>query len=104
MSDTTSSGSLSRVQAARRRYNLIGGLILAIAGLILLGSTFLVHSSVPLELDAGIILFTAVGIAISGGFLKVQNPQDFYGGEGAGVAGPVSVFVPHEPSRQARLS
>ena len=80
MSDTTSSGSLSRVEAGRRRYNLIGGLILAIAGLILLGSTFLVHSSVPLELDAGIILFTAVGLAISGGFLKVQNPQDVYGG------------------------
>src|ERR1700761_4703177 len=80
MSDATSSGSLSRVEAAWRRYNLIGGLILTVAGLALLASSFMVHSSVPLELHAGIILFIAVSIAIAAGLLKVQNPQDVYGG------------------------
>src|SRR5689334_10555982 len=80
MSDASSSGSLSRVEEARRRYNLIGGAILAVIGLILLGSSFLVHSSVPLTVLAAIIVFTAVGIAIAAGLLKVQNPQDVYGG------------------------
>ena len=80
MSDASSSGNLSRVEDARRRYNLIGGSILAVAGLVLLGSSFLVHSSVPLTVLAAIIVFMAVGIAIAAGLLKVQNPQDVYGG------------------------
>lgn len=71
---------MSRVEEARRRYNLIGGAILTLAGLVLLASSFLVHSSVPLALHAGIIVFIAVGIAIGAGILKVQNPQDVYGG------------------------
>jgi putative tricarboxylic transport membrane protein len=69
-----------RVEEARRRYNLIGGAILAIVGLGLLGSSFLAHSSVPLAVRAGILVFTAVGIAIAAGLLKVQNPQNVYGG------------------------
>jgi putative tricarboxylic transport membrane protein len=80
MSDAASSGSGLRVEEARRRYNLIGGAILAIVGLGLLGSSFLVHSSVPLAVRAGILVFTAVGIAIAAGLLKVQNPQNVYGG------------------------
>lgn len=80
MSGAASSGGMSRVEEARRRYNLTGGVILALSGLVLLGSSFLVHSSVPLALHAAIILFIAVGIAIAAGFLKVQNPQDVYGG------------------------
>jgi putative tricarboxylic transport membrane protein len=71
---------MSRVEEARRRYNLIGGVILTIAGLSLLGTSFLLHSSVPLAVRAGIIVFAAVGIAIAAGLLKVQNPQDVYGG------------------------
>jgi putative tricarboxylic transport membrane protein len=71
---------MSRVEQARRRYNLIGGLVLTVAGLGVLASSFMVHSSVPLAVRAGIIVFTAVGIAISAGLLKVQNPQDVYGG------------------------
>ena len=80
MSDATSSGSMSRVEEARRRYNLIGGLILTVVGLTLLGSSFMLHSPVVLAVRAGIIVFTAVGIAIAAGLLKVQNPQDVYGG------------------------
>jgi putative tricarboxylic transport membrane protein len=80
MSDAASSGSGLRVEEARRRYNLIGGAILTVVGLGLLGSSFLLHSPVPLAVRAGIIVFTAVGIAISAGLLKVQNPQDVYGG------------------------
>jgi putative tricarboxylic transport membrane protein len=59
---------------------LIGGAILTVAGLILLGSSFLVHSSVPLTVLASIIVYIAVGVAIAAGLLKVQNPQDVYGG------------------------
>ena len=70
----------ARIRAARRRYNQIGGAILTVAGLGLLGSSFLVHSPVPLAVRAGIIVFIAVGIAVSAGLLKVQNPQDVYGG------------------------
>src|SRR5215510_10712978 len=80
MTGAASSGSMSRVEEARRRYNLIGGSILTVAGLTLLASSFLVHSSVPLAVRAGIIVFMAVGIAIAAGLLKVQNPQDVYGG------------------------
>jgi putative tricarboxylic transport membrane protein len=80
MSDAASSGSGLRVEEARRRYNLIGGAILTIVGLGLLGSSFLAHSSVPLAVRAGILVFTAVGIAIAAGLLKVQNPQNVYGG------------------------
>lgn len=80
MSGAASSGSMSRVEEARRRYNLIGGSILTVAGLALLGTSFLLHSPVPLAVRAGIIVFAAVGIAIAAGLLKVQNPQDVYGG------------------------
>jgi putative tricarboxylic transport membrane protein len=71
---------MSRVEEARRRYNLIGGSILTVAGLTLLGFSFLAHSPVPLAVRAGIIVFAAVGIAIAAGLVKVQNPQDVYGG------------------------
>jgi len=80
MSGAASSGSMSRVEEARRRYNLIGGLILAAAGLVLLATSFLGHSPMPLAVRAAIIVFAAVGIAIAAGLLKVQNPQDVYGG------------------------
>jgi putative tricarboxylic transport membrane protein len=35
---------------------------------------------VPLTVHGSIVIFIAVGIAISAGFLRVQNPQDVYGG------------------------
>ena len=79
MSDAASSGG-RHVEEARRRYNLIGGSVLAILGLILLSSSFLLHNSVPLAVRAGVIVYIAVGIAIASGLLKVQSPQDIYGG------------------------
>ena len=80
MSDAAPSGSMTRVEEARRRYNLIGGVILTVVGLVLLSTSFLLHNPVPLTVRAAIIVFTAVSIAISAGLLRVQNPQDVYGG------------------------
>ena len=80
MSDAAPSGSMTRVEQARRRYNLIGGLMLTASGLVLLSTSFLLHNPVPLSVRAAIIIFAAVGIAISAGLLRVQNPQDVYGG------------------------
>jgi putative tricarboxylic transport membrane protein len=80
MSDAAPSGSMTRVEQARRRYNLIGGVVLTVAGLALLSTSFLLHNPVPLPVRAAIIVFAAVGIAISAGLVRVQNPQDVYGG------------------------
>jgi putative tricarboxylic transport membrane protein len=80
MSDATPSGDWSRSAAAQRQYNLVGGAILAVAGLILLATSFLLQNPVPLTVRGSVVIFTAVGIAISAGLLRVQNPQDVYGG------------------------
>src|SRR3954465_13324773 len=80
MSDAMPSGDWSRSAAAQRQYNLVGGAILAAAGLILLASSFLLHNPVPLTVRASVVIFAAVGIAISAGLLRVRNPQDVYGG------------------------
>src|SRR3954468_7134533 len=80
MSDAMPSGDWSRSAAAQRQYNLVGGAILAAAGLILLASSFLLHNPVPLTVRPSVVIFIAVGIAISAGLLRVQNPQDVYGG------------------------
>jgi putative tricarboxylic transport membrane protein len=80
MSDARPSGDWSRSAAAHRQYNLVGGLILAAAGLILFTTSFLLHNPVPLTVRGSIVIFTAVGIAISAGLLRVRNPQDVYGG------------------------
>ena len=80
MSDATPSGDWSRSAAAQRQYNLVGGLILAAAALALFGWSFFLQNPVPLSVRASIVIFIAVGIAISAGLLRVQNPQDVYGG------------------------
>ena len=80
MSDATPSGDWARSAAAHRQYNLVGGAILAVAGLILLATSFLLQNPVPLTVRGSVVIFTAVGIAISMGLLRVQNPQDVYGG------------------------
>jgi putative tricarboxylic transport membrane protein len=71
---------MSRTEAARRRYNLIGGTVLAVFGLVLLATSFLLHNPVPLTVRGAIVVYIAVGIAIASGQLRVQNPQDVYGG------------------------
>jgi putative tricarboxylic transport membrane protein len=80
MSDATPSGSWARADHAQRQYDLISGLVLAVAGLILLITSFLVKSPVPLTVRGAIVIFIAVGLAVSFRFLRVQNPQDFFGG------------------------
>jgi len=80
MSDATPSGDWSRSAAAQRQYNLVGGAILAVAGLTLFATSYLLQNPVPLTVRASIVVFIAVGIAISAGLLRVQNPQDVYGG------------------------
>ena len=42
--------------------------------------SFFLNNPVPLTVRGSIIVFIAVGIAISAGLLRVQNPQDVYGG------------------------
>jgi putative tricarboxylic transport membrane protein len=80
MSDATPSGDWTRSAAAQRQYNLIGGAVLAVLGLTLFATSFLLHNPVPLTVRASVVIFVAVGIAISAGLLRVQNPQDVYGG------------------------
>ena len=80
MSDAMPSGDWSRSAAAQRQYNLVGGAILAVAGLALFATSFLLQNPVPLTVRASVVIFIAVGIAISVGLLRVQNPQDVYGG------------------------
>jgi putative tricarboxylic transport membrane protein len=80
MTDATPSGDWSRSAVARRQYNLVGGLVLTALGSALFATSFLLHNPVPLTVRAAIVIFIAVGIAISAGLLNVQNPQDVYGG------------------------
>lgn len=54
--------------------------MLAAAGLVLFATSYLVQNPVPLTVHGSIVIFIAVGIAISAGYLRVQNPQDVYGG------------------------
>jgi putative tricarboxylic transport membrane protein len=80
MSDATPSGGWSRSPEDQRRYDLSWGLVIAVLGLILLITSFLVQNPVPLTVRGAIVIFAAVGFAVSAGLLRVQNPQDFYGG------------------------
>jgi len=80
MSDARPSGDWSRNAAAQRHYNLVGGSVLAVCGLVLFGSSFLLQNPVPLAVHGCVIVFIAAGAAIALGLLRVQNPQDVYGG------------------------
>jgi len=80
MSDAVPSGHWSRTPEDQRRYDFYAGLTIAALALILLTSSYLVQNPVPLTVRGAIIIFGAVGIAVTAGWLRVQNPQDFYGG------------------------
>jgi putative tricarboxylic transport membrane protein len=80
MSDARPSGDWSRNAAAQRQYNLVGGSILTVAGVVLFATSFLLQNPVPLFIHGCIFIFIAVGAAIALGLLRVQNPQDVYGG------------------------
>jgi putative tricarboxylic transport membrane protein len=75
-----SDGAWSRSAEDARRYDLYGGLVLVALGLILFAASFMLQNPVPLTVRGSIIIFIAVGIAVSAGLLRVLNPQDFYGG------------------------
>ena len=70
----------ARTPEDQRKYDLYGGLTLLVLAAILLLSSFLVQNPVPLTVRGSIVIFGAVGIAVSTGWLRVLNPQDFYGG------------------------
>jgi putative tricarboxylic transport membrane protein len=78
MSDAT--GQWSRTEAGQRKYDFVGGLTLLALAAILLATSFLLQNPVPLTVRGAIVIFGAVGVAVSMGLLRVQNPQDFYGG------------------------
>lgn len=79
MSDVPS-GEWSRSLESQRKYDLYGGLTLVVLALILFISSYLLQNPVPLTVRGSIVIFGAVGIAVSAGWLRVLNPQDFYGG------------------------
>jgi hypothetical protein len=80
MSDVVPSGGWARTPEDQRRYNLIGGVVLAVIAAVLFACSFLTRTPVPLTVRGAVIIFAAVGVAVSLGFLKVRNPQDFFGG------------------------
>lgn len=79
MSDVPS-GEWSRSVESQRRYDLYGGISLVVLALILFVSSFLLQNPVPLTVRASVVIFAAVGVAVVAGWVKVLNPQDFYGG------------------------
>jgi putative tricarboxylic transport membrane protein len=80
MSDVMPSGGWSRSPEAQRRYDLYAGSVLVVLGLILFVTSFLLQNPVPLTVRGAIVIFTAVSLAVAAGWLRVHNPQDFYGG------------------------
>jgi putative tricarboxylic transport membrane protein len=72
--------SWTRSAESERQYDLYGGLTLAVLGGILFITSFLVQNPVPLTVRGSIVIYMAVGIAVTAGLLRVQNHQDFYGG------------------------
>ena len=78
MSDV--SDSLSRTPDEQKTYDYYAGIGLAVAGAILLATSFMVRNPVPLTVRGAIVLFMAGGLAVTFGFLRVKNQQDFYGG------------------------
>lgn len=79
MSDATS-GNLGRTIEEQKKYDLYGGITLAVLGGLLLMTSFLVRNPVPLTVRGSIVLFMAAGVAVTLRYLDVKNQQDFYGG------------------------
>ena len=75
MSDGVASGG-----TIRPKYDLYGGVALAVLAALLFAWSFYTRTPVPLAVKAAILVFAAAGIAVSAKLLKVQNQQDFYGG------------------------
>ena len=80
MTDVSPSGEWSRSPENQRKYDLYAGGFIFVLGLMLLVWSFLLQSPAPLLVRGSIVIFGAVGLAVSMGWLRVLNPQDFYGG------------------------
>ena len=80
MTDQAPSGGWARSAEDAKRHDVVGGLILLGCAVILFGASYLTRTPVPLSVRSAIVIFGAVGAAVSWGFLKVNNPQDFFGG------------------------
>ncbi len=80
MSDV--SGSLSRTLDEQQTYDKYGGVLLAVCGAILLTTSFMVRNPVPLTVRGSIVLFMALGLAVTFRVIQVKNAQDFFGGMG----------------------
>ena len=67
---------MQRIGRVRRRVHAdtisVGGLALAALGLVLFAASFLLQNPVPLTVRGSIIVFIAVGIAVSTGLLRVS--------------------------------
>lgn len=81
MSDVTSDG-LTRTPEEQKKYSFYGGITLTLVGVLLLVTSFMVRNPVPFAVRGAIVLFIAVGLAVSLRFLDVKNQQDFFGGMG----------------------
>jgi putative tricarboxylic transport membrane protein len=79
MSDVTS-GGLTRTPDEQRKYDIHGGIALAVLGVVLLITSFMVRNPVPLTVRGAIVLFIAAGVAVALRFLEIKNQQDFFGG------------------------
>jgi len=75
MSDGVPSGRWTR-----EHYDFFAGLTLIVLAAGLFAWTFFTRNPVPLAVQGSIVLFAAVGVAVSAGWLRVLNQQDFYGG------------------------
>ena len=62
------------------RYDLYGGIIIAVLAAMLFAWSFTMRNPMPLAVHASIVILAAAGIAVASGRLRVLNQQDFYGG------------------------
>lgn len=79
MSDVTSDG-LTRTPEEQKKYSFYGGITLALVGVLLLVTSFMVRNPVPFAVRGAIVLFIAAGLAVTLRFIDVKNQQDFFGG------------------------
>ena len=79
MSDVTSDG-LTRMPEEQKKYSFYGGITLALVGVLLLVTSFMVRNPVPFAVRGAIVLFIAAGLAVTLRFIDVKNQQDFFGG------------------------
>jgi putative tricarboxylic transport membrane protein len=75
-----SDGVLPAGGSARSHYDLYGGIVLVVLAGLLFAWTFFQRTPVPLSVQASIIVYAAVGVAIAAHLVRVLNQQDFYGG------------------------